>query len=394
MGKNRKKRGQARAWYPPPRKNIEKTIPKNLCRSLILLDTERIKKEFRLECQGAREKFENIRKNWDFYDKQERPAYGSWMRLHLGSEFSEFKRLQEEMSQKNLILQELEYRGRLMRHADRTVIYEKLLKELDAGSKESFTHGSDDYSGYGDRAGAGDGYRGKRNGGETPYDTDDEDPWEDSDKDDDFMDEFDDMDEEEFMRDPLNSFQKMIDRMLGHFEGGADSGRREVKKNKIKDVYREICKKLHPDTGAEFDEKNSNLWHEAQDAYEHRDLERLETVLAICEMESGNPKGTVTCSQMLEVIAHYNEGVESVREILMHARRSDDWNFMSWNDKEKRRKLDKLKGLMKKDLDACRRNIEYIETRINRWKMSGRPKPKPKITKEPMRPHNQMAFDF
>lgn len=73
------------------------------------------------------------------------------------------------------------------------------------------------------------------------------------------MDEFDDMDDEEFMRDPLNSFQKMIDRMLGHFEGEGHSERRDVKKNKIKDVYREICKKLHPDTGAEFDEKNSYL---------------------------------------------------------------------------------------------------------------------------------------
>lgn len=98
---------------------------------------------------------------------------------------------------------------------------------------------------------------------------------------------------------------------------------------------------------------------------------------------------------MLEVIAHYNEGVESVREILMHARRAEDWNFMSWGDKEKRRKLDKLKNLMKKDLDACRKNIEYIESRITRWKMSGKPKPKPKIAKKPPTYNkDQMAFDF
>jgi hypothetical protein len=111
-------------------------------------------------------------------------------------------------------------------------------------------------------------------------------------------------------------------------------------------------------------------------------------------MESGSIKGTVTCSQMLEVIAHYNEGVESVREILMQARRAEDWNFMSWSNKEKQRKLDKLKNLMKKDLDACKKNIEYIEARITRWKMSGKPKPKSKNTKSSAWSQNQMAFNF
>ena len=107
-------------------------------------------------------------------------------------------------------------------------------------------------------------------------------------------------------------------------------------------------------------------------------------------MESGNLKGTITCSQMLEVISHYNEGIESVRDILADARHSEDWNFLSWNDKEKKRRLDKLKGLMKKDLDACRRNIEYTETRINRWRMAG----KPKVAKRPPCHKGQMAFDF
>jgi hypothetical protein len=398
MGKNKKKRGQAHAWYPPSRKNAGKIAPKNLCRSLIPLDTERIKGSFRLECQEARERFENIRKNLDFYDKQEKPAYASWLRLQLGVEFSEFKRMQEEINRKNLIFQELEYRGRSNRKTDRTEIYEQLLKELAAGIEEPFTHARNEYSSYGDRTGAGDEYGEAGNDGENDSDMDDGESWDDFEMDPDFKDEFDDMDEEEFMRDPLKSFNKMLDMMLGKFEDEDGSGRRKVKKNKIKDVYREICKKLHPDTGAEFHEKNSRLWHEAQDAYEHRDLGRLETVLAICEMESGNIKGAVTCSQMLEVINHYKEGVESVRDILMHARRAEDWNFMSWGKKEKQRKLDKLKSLVKKDIEDCRRNIEYIETRINRWKMSGKPKPKPKPkpgnVRKPSYLRNQMSFDF
>jgi hypothetical protein len=82
----------------------------------------------------------------------------------------------------------------------------------------------------------------------------------------------------------------------------------------------------------------------------------------------------------------------------MHARRAEDWNFMSWGKKEKQRKLDKLKSLVKKDIEDCRRNIEYIETRISRWKMSGKPKPKPKTKPGNVRQasylKNQMSFDF
>ena len=382
MGRHNKKHKYSHVRDPQNRTG-RKPAQKNLCRSLIRLDTGRIKNEFRRKCHEAREDFENIQKTLDFYEKQERPAYVSWLRLNMGAEMAEFKRFQEEISRKNLILKELEYRGTVMPNADRAEIHEQLIMELDSGIKNPFTHFDDDFSGRG----MGDGGFGE-DFDDMEYDDDifgDDDIFED------FADELEDLDEDEFMRDPFGTFQEMFDRVSGGHGKKAGSGRETSKETKIKDVYRAICKKLHPDTGADFNAKNSGLWHEAQEAYETRNVERLESILAICEMETGDPKTAVTCSQMMEIVSHYRKGIDSIRNILHYECRSEeDWGFMSWDGKAKKRRLEKIRKLMKKDLDSCRKNLEHVETRISHWKTSGKSNKNKKIFGH----KNQMAFDF
>ncbi|HCE45437.1 MAG TPA: hypothetical protein DET40_18005 [Lentisphaeria bacterium] len=368
------------------RKNKKNRHPKNLCRSLIRLDTGRIKDAFRRKCHEARKDFENNQKTLDFYEKQERPAFASWLRLNMGAEMAEFKRFQEDISRKNLILKELEYRGAVMPNADRVELHVQLVLELDSGVKNPFTHMEDDFSGRGADGQDGGGFD------EDFDDMDDEDEiFGDEDILEDFVDELEDVDEDEFMRDPFGTFREMFDRVSGRHGGKTASARVNARENRLKEIYRVICKKLHPDTGADFNDKNSGLWHEAQEAYEYKDIERLEAILAICELESGNPETAVTCSQMMEIVSHYREGVESIRNIIYCERRSgEDWGFLSWNEKEKKRRLEKLRKLMKKDLDSCRRSLEQVEARISRWKMSGRFK----NTRKTFVHKNQMAFDF
>lgn len=49
-------------------------------------------------------------------------------------------------------------------------------------------------------------------------------------------------------------------------------------KQKIKELYRRLVKKLHPDMNPELSERQKELWHKVQKAYQESDLETMEDI--------------------------------------------------------------------------------------------------------------------
>src|SRR5262249_45758370 len=50
----------------------------------------------------------------------------------------------------------------------------------------------------------------------------------------------------------------------------------------LKQLYRDLARLLHPDTGAAQDERTRGLWLEVQQAYTEQDLPRLKALSALC----------------------------------------------------------------------------------------------------------------
>jgi hypothetical protein len=80
-----------------------------------------------------------------------------------------------------------------------------------------------------------------------------------------------------------------------------DGGKREeaAGQDRIKEIYRMLVRRLHPDTRADGDATVSALWHQVQEAYEARDLDRMETLLALrgageCVADAAGAGGTET----------------------------------------------------------------------------------------------------
>src|SRR5205814_479968 len=112
--------------------------------------------------------------------------------------------------------------------------------------------------------------------------------------------------DEEEEQDPFDSeesfeeqFQRLVDEMQDAFEGnfGARGGRsRKQSENEIpsrkkeskttsrlKQLYRAVVRRLHPDTQQEMTAQKMEWWHQAQAAYEASNLEHLELILSLCE---------------------------------------------------------------------------------------------------------------
>jgi hypothetical protein len=102
------------------------------------------------------------------------------------------------------------------------------------------------------------------------------------------------------------------------------AGREEVR---IKEIYRILVRRLHPDSRAGGDGTVSAIWHEVQEAYQARKLDRLETLLALTEMQSGANGGQASLSQMHGALEELNRAFRAIQRSLGQAKRDPAWGF-------------------------------------------------------------------
>jgi len=95
---------------------------------------------------------------------------------------------------------------------------------------------------------------------------------------------------------------------------------------RIKEIYRILVRRLHPDLKAKRDLKVSTLWHEVQEAYKTRNLERLETILALTEMQEGK-NATIRLSQMRGALDEVNRTLRAIQSSLALSKKDPAWGF-------------------------------------------------------------------
>src|ERR1044071_5484436 len=94
---------------------------------------------------------------------------------------------------------------------------------------------------------------------------------------------------------------------------------------RIKEIYRRLVRRLHPDLRADGDATVSSLWHEVQDAYAAGDVARMELLLALSDL-SDAPGASTTLSHMRSVLRELTRSVRALELNLVEAKRADSWH--------------------------------------------------------------------
>src|SRR5204863_7222767 len=79
---------------------------------------------------------------------------------------------------------------------------------------------------------------------------------------------------------------------------------------RVKEIYRRLVRRLHPDLRADGDATVSSRWHEVQEAYAAGDVARMELPLALSESSDAPGAGT-TAPQMRSVLAGVRRSVRA-----------------------------------------------------------------------------------
>jgi hypothetical protein len=96
---------------------------------------------------------------------------------------------------------------------------------------------------------------------------------------------------------------------------------------RVKELYRLLVRRLHPDRRADGNVAASSLWHEVQEAYAANDIAHLELLLALSGIETDRFDEETTVAQLHAVVADLERALFALDDSLRGARSEDAWDF-------------------------------------------------------------------
>ena len=133
--------------------------------------------------------------------------------------------------------------------------------------------------------------------------------------------------------------------------GVLDSASSPHASSRLKELYRSVVRRLHPDTQREMTAQKSEWWHQAQAAYEAGDLEQLEVILTLCEIGDNGTTAQTSASLLQRITANLKGTLRELKRQIVQLRNDPAWNFSRRSDHgvmavQMRRKLmDDLQGM-------------------------------------------------
>lgn len=133
---------------------------------------------------------------------------------------------------------------------------------------------------------------------------------------------------------------------------------------RVKELYRRLVRRLHPDLRADGSAAVSTLWHEVQEAYAAGDVARMEILLALSDIETRRIADQ-SLSQMHAVRAELERALRALGKSLLEAEGEEAWDFARLGPNAELRL--RVERQLKSDLAGRTRRLEVLTWTIAEW---------------------------
>lgn len=148
-----------------------------------------------------------------------------------------------------------------------------------------------------------------------------------------------------------DSVDDEVDAVLDEEFGGKQE--RTPDRRECQSIYRQIALRLHPDRGAAMTEPEAQIWYRAQEAYAAGDVLTLKQLWAHIANSDENVSG-LSCGEMISSLFETQAQMEALRILRNSLKREPGWNFSRLTDKQ----LLSRKVRVEKDLAAQEESIQ------------------------------------
>ncbi len=353
--------------------------------TIVLIDQEPIRRKTADNCQREMKRLEKARADWKRFEQEDRPAFERWRAITFGPLLSALREVCGKIQEKEALIDEVEGEMAMRGWRDYGMAYQRLRIEKEQARARA-ERAAQRASGHREDEGD-DGERSEfRNGGESAGE---ENPF--ADLEDEMM--FDDFARVVMGIDPDRLSDAAYERMFAEFKkkvlGQQEHWEREQEAlpnresaaaeerggpSRLKELYRILVRRLHPDMRADSDPDVSALWHDVQEAYATGNVERLEMLLAFTDMQAESVGEQTTVSQMLAVLKEIRSSLHALLRTLSGAKREMAWDFARNTN---RAPLEgKLRKQLERDIAAREQHLKELESFIGSWTIPKRSRPR------------------
>ena len=316
-------------------------LPKT--KALVLLDSSELRKKVTKACAQARQKFTSATAEWDRYRTQDVPVFTREFALCSGP-------LREEM------------RVLLPKYGELADLLEAVMDEiLFSGDAPSVCLAR--VEAHVDEVGLPD------------ADAPDADLEDDPDADSTFEDEF-NRDGDENIGDSEDFSEDEFDDLLRQMMGMPPKTRKPMKEapqdTRLKDLYRELVRSLHPDQGGLMTPERMHLWHEVQDAYRTGDLARMEVLHSKSGQVTDLNSAATPLSRLLSLTDLFKKSLRDLKRRMRPAMDDPAWKFSTRSEKERKKVLRNAEIFLKDEIATVKLKILDLEAQLEDFRNSGK----------------------
>jgi len=338
--------------------------PANHSRALVRVDGAGIRKKIKKDYEKALRVLENSRRQLDQFHQTDLPQFTRWLNTHFGALLTELRELSQKMAADEELIIQVENEAMFSGCSDARAY--QWVMEL----RENPEPPQPRPAGDGEPAGERDPFGSRPESGND----DEEDPMEE------LMNEF-------FRK--FGSGARPQDNHGPRNGQHTESGVPAQASTRLKELYRAVVRRLHPDSQREMTVQKTEWWHQAQAAYEAGDAEQLEVILTLCEIGDSGTTAHTSASLLQRITAQLKKSLREIKRQLAGQRRDLAWNFSRRADHDALA-VQTRRSLMG-DLERMRYQCRTIQEMIARWKVAAERIKQPRRRK----PYPQsMEFSF
>ncbi len=335
----------------------------NHCRALVRVDGTGIRKKIKKDYEKALRDLDNSRRVLDRFHQTDQPQFSRWLNSHFGALLTELRELNLKLAADDaivfLVQNEVMFGGGSYARA-----YKRVMELRDNLEPPPPPPPSGDRAGKHERFGAGP-------DGEN---LDDED-------------------------DPLKAiFEEMFGELGPDERPWEEHGRQAGQQSqaaapahvskRLKELYRAVVRRLHPDSQREMTAQKTEWWHQAQSAYEAGDAEQLEVILTLCEIGESGTTAHTSASLLQRITAQLKSSLREIKRQITQRRREPAWNFSSRTDHAAME--EQVRRELTGELMAMRRRWMDTQELIAKWKAAAEKlKPSRRRKASPLEPEFQ-----
>jgi hypothetical protein len=330
---------------------MRRIVRQQACRSLMVIDQLSLRAAEVQRCQQVLKKLERSRRELAAFEENCLPTFNQWVHRNFGRELTLLRELRASVEeQEQLILairDEVQFSGASYRKA-----YERIMK-----FKESFRQSSAFNFGEGGETQSEAGSE----SGETNQD-----------------------DRIRKIFEALFGTRTSWDSGSGDYESafndfrasfGAEEQPNEreastpYEDGRLKNRYRQLARKLHPDLNPNQDSRKKELWHQVRTAYEARDLNRLDMLATMLDAYFGSFSPDSSISEIRQVRTELSIALREYQKRLRASREHPAWKFSEVIASV--RLSEAFQGRMRADLEqrsaALSEKLEKLRSQVRKW---------------------------